>query len=142
MERWSIIRGKITAIKKPLSAMLIMYNTTEMIYPDGSKIEQAYDVAGRLTSFTNKRSQHIHYEYDTDGRMIKKITPEGVVDFRYDERDRLSEIEAADFHYKYQYGIPSCVSGYKTILQEENLKNRKNKGTGGKRRLKSAGGRG
>ena len=31
-----------------------MDNTTEMIYPENSKIQQAYDVAGRLTSFTNK----------------------------------------------------------------------------------------
>jgi YD repeat-containing protein len=37
----------------------IMGNVTEMIYPDSSKLEQAYDVAGRLTTFTNKRLQKI-----------------------------------------------------------------------------------
>jgi RHS repeat-associated protein len=98
----------------------IMGNVTEMIYPNSSKLEQAYDVSGRLTTFTNKRLQQIQYEYDTDGRMIKKTTPEGVVNFTYDARDRLSGIEAPDFHYKYEYGL---ISGnYFTIMQEENLK--------------------
>jgi RHS repeat-associated protein len=99
----------------------IMGNVTEMIYPNSSKLKQDYDVAGRLTTFTNKRSQQIQYEYDIDGRMIKKTTPEGVVNFTYDERDRLTEIEAPDFHYKYEYGL---ISGNNdTLLQEENLKN-------------------
>jgi RHS repeat-associated protein len=98
-----------------------MGNVTEMIYPDSSKLEQAYDVAGRLTTFTNKRLQQIQYEYDTDGRMVKKTTPEGFFNFTYDERDRLSEIEAPDFHYKYAYGL--IPGNYYTILQEENLKN-------------------
>ena len=98
-----------------------MGNVTEIIYPDSSKLKQAYDVAGRLTTFTNKRLQQIQYEYDTDGRMIKKTTPEGVVNFTYDDRDRLTEIEAPDFHYKYTYGL--IPGNYFTILQEENLKN-------------------
>jgi YD repeat-containing protein len=76
----------------------IMGNVTEMIYPDSSKLKQAYDVASRLITFTNKRSQQIQYEYDTDGRMIKKTTPERVVNFTYDDIDRLTEIEAPDFH--------------------------------------------
>jgi RHS repeat-associated protein len=99
----------------------IMGNVIEMIYPDSSKLKQDYDVAGRLTTFTNKRSQQIQYEYDTDGRMIKKTTPEAVVNFTYDARDRLSEIEAPDFHYKYTYGL--IPGNYFTILQEENLNN-------------------
>jgi len=99
----------------------IMGNVTEMIYPDSSKLEQAHDVACRIVTFTNKRSQQIQYEYDTDGRMIKKTTPEGVVNFTYDARDRLSEIEAPDFHYRYAYGL--LPSNYFTIFQEENLKN-------------------
>ncbi len=65
-----------------------MGNVTEMIYPNSSKLEQAYDMAGRLTTFTNKRLQQIQYEYDTDGQMIKKTTPEGVVNFTYDEREQ------------------------------------------------------
>jgi YD repeat-containing protein len=99
----------------------IMGNVTEMIYPDSSKLEQAYDVALRLTTFTNKRLQQIKYEYDTDGRMVKKTTPEGVVNFTCDERDRLREIEAPDYHYKYEYGL--IPGNYFTIMQEENLKN-------------------
>jgi RHS repeat-associated protein len=53
--------------------------------------------------------------------MIKKTTPEGVVNFTYDDIDRLTEIEAPDFHYKYAYGL--IPSNNDTILQEENLKN-------------------
>ncbi|MCP5046033.1 MAG: RHS repeat protein, partial [bacterium] len=98
----------------------IMGNATDMIYPDGSKITQGYDIANRLTSFTNKRNQLIRYAYDSDGLMVKKTTPEGITDFSYDDKDRLVEVSAPDYHYKYQYGIPGGLSGH-TVLQVNNV---------------------
>ncbi|MCP4155948.1 MAG: hypothetical protein GY757_49955, partial [bacterium] len=82
-----------------------MGNTIEMIYPDGTKLQQQHDTAGRLVRATNKRGQAIDYEYDDEGRLIKKTTPEGVVDFTYDGRDRLTSAETGDYHYTYQYGL-------------------------------------
>jgi YD repeat-containing protein len=82
----------------------VMGNPLEMTYPDSSKITQEYDIAGRLSKFFNKRVQEISYTYDPDGKLIKKTTPEGDIDFTYDERDRISEILGADFHYRYQHG--------------------------------------
>jgi YD repeat-containing protein len=72
----------------------IMGNAIEMIYPDGSKIKQGYDIIGRLTSFTIKRNQEITYQYDLDDRLKKKITPEGDTDFTYDFKDRLTDVSA------------------------------------------------
>jgi YD repeat-containing protein len=51
----------------------IMGSAIEMIYPDGSKIKQVFDIAGRLKIFTNKRNQSLHYSYDANGRMVKTI---------------------------------------------------------------------
>jgi RHS repeat-associated protein len=97
----------------------VMGNPLEMTYPDSSKITQEYDIAGRLTKFTNKRGQEIAYTYDADGKMIKKTTPEGEVNFTYDERDRVSEITGDDFHYRYQHGHVGAYYG--TVWQEEEL---------------------
>jgi RHS repeat-associated protein len=95
----------------------VMGNPLEMTYPDSSKITQEYDIAGRLSKFFNKRVQEISYTYDPDGKLIKKTTPEGDIDFTYDERDRISEILGADFHYRYQHGY----AGWGTVWQEEEL---------------------
>jgi RHS repeat-associated protein len=100
----------------------IMGNVIELIYPDGSKIKQAYDSIGRVTSFTNKRDQQTIYQYDTDDRLIKETSPEGVTDYYYDDKDRLTEVSAPDYHYKYLYGTPGGYTGY-TIVQIDDLDN-------------------
>jgi YD repeat-containing protein len=101
----------------------VMGNPLEMTYPDNSKITQEYDIAGRLSKFFNKRGQEIDYTYDADGKLTQKTTPEGDIvpkgdsitrclakprhsdaNFTYDERERVSEIVGAGFHYRYQYG--------------------------------------
>jgi RHS repeat-associated protein len=97
-----------------------MGNAIEMIYPDGSKIKQGYDIIGRMTSFTNKRNQEITYQYDSDDRLKKKITPEGDTDFTYDFKDRLTDVSAPDYHYKYQYGSPGASYGW-TLVQVDDL---------------------
>jgi RHS repeat-associated protein len=101
----------------------IMGNVTEMIYPDGSKITQDYDLSGRLTTFTNKRQQQITYEYDSQGRLWEKITPEGIIRFSYDNRDRMIEIEANDYHYQYRYGVAGVnfQGSDFTIVEEKDL---------------------
>jgi YD repeat-containing protein len=53
----------------------IMGNAIEMIYPDGSKIKQGFDTAGRLKTFTNKRNQSIHYSYNRN--RCKVNNPQG-----------------------------------------------------------------
>jgi RHS repeat-associated protein len=88
-----------------------MGNAIEMIYPDGSKIKQTFDIAGRLKVSTNKRNQQTLYSYDADGRMIKKSTPEGNVLFSYDDKDRVTDIQAADYRYNYQYGSATGIYG-------------------------------
>jgi len=100
----------------------IMGNPLEMIYPDDTKIIQEYDIAGRQSKFTNKRGQEIIYDYDGDGRLILKTTPEGDITFSYDNRDRVTDIIATDYHYKYQYGVCQVpyMSGTFTIVDERN----------------------
>jgi RHS repeat-associated protein len=100
----------------------IMGNAIEMIYPDGSKIKQGYDIIGRLTSFTNKRNQEITYQYDPDDRLRMKTTPEGDTEFTYDYKDRLTEVTAPDYHYKFQYGTPGGYAGH-TIVQVHDVNN-------------------
>jgi len=100
----------------------MMGNVIEMIYPDLSKIEQRFDVAGRLEWFKNKRGQEITYAYDSDGRLIIKTLPEGTVDFSYDDRDRLSEVSGPGYHYKYDYGV-AFVGGNSPLVKETNLEN-------------------
>jgi len=90
-----------------------MGNPLKMIYPDGTAIEQKYDIAGRLTRFTNKRGQEISYAYDGFGKLVKKTTPEGAIDFTYDNRDRITEIQGNDFHYRYSYG--NFLTGWSQI---------------------------
>jgi RHS repeat-associated protein len=98
----------------------IMGNAIEMIYPDGSKIKQGYDIIGRMTSFTNKRNQQITYQYDPDDRLRMKTTPEGDTEFTYDFKDRLTEVTAPDYHYQYQYGTPGAIYGW-TLVQVDDL---------------------
>jgi RHS repeat-associated protein len=98
----------------------IMGNAIEMIYPDGSKIKQGYDIIGRLTSFTNKRNQEITYQYDPDDHLRIKTTPEGDTEFTYDYKDRLTEVTAPDYHYQYQYGTPGGIYGW-TLVQVDDL---------------------
>lgn len=103
----------------------IMGNPIEMIYPDGSKLRQEFDQAGRLSKFINKRGQEITFGYDDFGRLVEKATPEGVIYFTYDELDRVTEIEAPDYHYRYRYGVCDIPfqSGSHTLIEETNLKN-------------------
>jgi RHS repeat-associated protein len=96
----------------------VMGNPLEMTYPDNSKITQEYDIAGRLSKFFNKRGQEIDYTYDADGKLTQKTTPEGDIIFTYNERERVSEIVGAGFHYRYQYGH---VGNMGTLWQEEEL---------------------
>lgn len=98
----------------------IMGNATDMIYPDGSKIAQTFDIAGRTKTFTNKRGQQVRYTYDSDGRLSLATTPEGTVTYKYDGRDRIIEIQAPDYHYAYKYGIPGGYTGH-AIVEEKNL---------------------
>jgi YD repeat-containing protein len=93
-------------------------NPLKMIYPDGTSIQQEYDIAGRLSKFTNKRGQEIAYTYDPNGKLVKKTTPEGDIDFTYDNRDRIKEIQGVDFHYRYQYGH---VGGLGTVWQQDEV---------------------
>lgn len=102
----------------------LMGNPVKMIYPGGSFISQEYDIAGRLSKFTNKRGQEITYAYDDIGKLTKKTTPEGDIDFSYDNRDRIIEILGSDFHYKYSHG--NFLTGWSpiwcsTIVKEENV---------------------
>jgi len=98
----------------------MMGNVIEMIYPDLSKIEQRFDVAGRLEWFKNKRGQEITYSYDSDGRLIIKTLPEGTVDFSYDDKDRLSEVSGPGYRYQYDYGV-AFVGGNSPLVKETNL---------------------
>ncbi|MEA3478571.1 MAG: hypothetical protein U9R60_10365, partial [Bacteroidota bacterium] len=104
----------------------IMGNPTEMIYPDGTKIMQTYDIASRLITYNNKRGQVIEYEYDADGKLTEKTTPEGVIYFTYDARNRITGIEAADYHYQYDYGLADTfILPHLPIVKETNLLNNK-----------------
>jgi YD repeat-containing protein len=94
-----------------------MGNAIEMIYPDGSKIKQTFDIAGRLKVSTNKRNQQALYSYDADGRMIKKSTPEGNVLFSYDDKDRVTDIQAADYRYEMESGI-LCIRSITSTRNE------------------------
>jgi len=96
----------------------IMGNPIEMVYPDSNKITQEYDIAGRLGKFFNKRGQEISYTYNADGKLTKKTTLEGDVDFTYDERERINEIVGNGFHYLYKHGH---VGGMGTLWQQEEL---------------------
>lgn len=99
----------------------VMGNVIEMIYPDSSKLLKEYDDAGRPVKFTNKRGQIIQYQYDSDGRLKTKITPEGDVTYTYDDRDRVTEVITGDYHYRYRYGHVDQYGN--TAVQEDNLLN-------------------
>ena len=103
----------------------IMGNPVEMIYPDGSKLRQAFDNGGRLSKFINRRGREIGYNYDEYGRMVSKTAAEGVTEFAYDDRDRLTEIQAPAYHYRYRYGV--CGLPFQgmshTLVEETNLEN-------------------
>ncbi|MCK4942986.1 MAG: hypothetical protein KAS65_05380, partial [Candidatus Aminicenantes bacterium] len=104
----------------------IMGNPVEMVYPDSSKIQQTYDIASRLSTFINKRGQVIEYEYDPDGKLVEKTTPEGEIYFSYDERDRISGIESGDYHYHYDYGLADTFTvDHLPLVKETNLLNNK-----------------
>ncbi len=71
---------------------------------------------------STKRNQLTRDDYDADGLMIKKTTPEGITNFSYDDKDRLTKVSSPDYHYKYQYGIPGGLSGH-TVVQLGDVNN-------------------
>jgi YD repeat-containing protein len=71
-----------------------------------------------LSNFFNKRGQEISYTYNEDGKLTTKTTPDGFVNFVYDDRDRIQEIVGDGFHYVYKHGHGD---GLGTMYQQEDL---------------------
>jgi len=48
-----------------------------MAYPDGSSVENVYDLLGRLTNVIDNESQNTAYGYDDAGRLTSQTYPNG-----------------------------------------------------------------
>jgi YD repeat-containing protein len=92
-----------------------MGNAIEMIYPDGSKIKQSYDIAGRLKIYTNKRNQSIHYSYDGDTyNDLNQLEVSGTHTYQYDADGNLVEEKdpVSGETRKCYYDSESRLTGY------------------------------
>jgi len=88
----------------------MMGNVIEMIYPDLSKIEQRFDLAGRLDWFKNKRGQEITYAYDADGNLIQKRNKASgeLKKYFYNAENRLTGYE----HYANEFTSVDQIAQY------------------------------
>jgi len=88
----------------------MMGNVIEMIYPDLSKIEQRFDVAGRLEWFKNKRGQEITYAYDADGNLVQERNKASgeLKKYFYNAENRLTGYE----HYANEFTSVNQIAQY------------------------------
>jgi RHS repeat-associated protein len=72
-------------------------------------IEWVYDCRGRVQSETElPQGKTTCFEYDSTGRLFRKIKPDGVIlEYRYDSLGRLEQLSASDqsIDYIYQYDL-------------------------------------
>lgn len=70
-------------------------NVTEIGYPNGKAVVQAFDDAGRMTSTSDWLGNTVKFGYDADSNLTRKTFPieSGNVDeFEFDDADRLSGV--------------------------------------------------
>ncbi|VUD40407.1 tRNA(Glu)-specific nuclease WapA [Thalassocella blandensis] len=71
----------------PATTITLQYDEfgrkTVMQDPDMGEWHYTYNGFGEITSQTDAKQQTIHMHYDTQGRMIRRITPEGVSRWAY-----------------------------------------------------------
>jgi RHS repeat-associated protein len=67
-------------------------NRAQMIYPDGYRLNYAYDAANRLKRISDANDTTIVvYEYDAAGRRTRRVTGNGAyTTYDYDDMDRLT----------------------------------------------------
>jgi RHS repeat-associated protein len=63
-------------------------------YADGSSTNFVYDSVGRLTSAEDSLSGRIELAYDILDRLVKELTPQGVVEYAYDALGRRTTMTA------------------------------------------------
>jgi len=66
----------------------VLNRRTEANYADGSASSSTYDSVGRLAQATDSTSGTIEFAYDNLDRLIKEITPQGVIEYAYDALGR------------------------------------------------------
>ena len=73
----------------------MLFRSTAMIYPDGTKIEYAYDSYGNLIK-TILAGEEVAYKYDEKHRLIKKQSSKFIHSYSYHENGRVKNIMVQD----------------------------------------------
>ncbi|WP_227245188.1 RHS repeat-associated core domain-containing protein [Paraburkholderia caribensis] len=70
----------------------------------GERYTYHYDAAGRLAAQTDWSGRTTHFERDPAGRLLRKSLPDGGEwRYSYDEKDRLTGLDAGDVKLSYSY---------------------------------------
>jgi len=101
--------GKVKTITAPGSIVTQMQydiagNQTQLVDPSAGTIDYTYNGFGELRTQQNARSQTTTISYYPDGRIFKKLTPDGTTKYRYNSNKQLANINA--------YGTVSHTYGY------------------------------
>jgi len=101
--------GKVKTITAPGSIVTQMQydiagNQTQLVDPSAGTINYTYNGFGELLTQQNARSQTATISYYSDGRIYKKITPDGTTKYRYNSNKQLVNVNA--------YGTVSHTYGY------------------------------
>jgi len=101
--------GKVKTITAPGSIVTQMQydiagNQTQLVDPSAGTINYTYNGFGELLTQQNARSQTTTISYYPDGRIFKKLTPDGTTKYRYNSNKQLVNVNS--------YGTVSHTYGY------------------------------